>query len=113
MTARAPRTRSEAERRFLDLCERHDLPRPDVNASIDGYEVDFYWRAHALVVEVDGVAAHHTMRAFQTDRARDRILAALGIHVLRVTWRDVTHDPAALAGQLHTILAHAGAAANV
>lgn len=107
------RTRSEAERRFLMLCTHHDLPRPEVNASIGGYEVDFYWRAHAVAVEVDGAAAHRTTRAFQTDRARDRILTTHGVHVLRVTWRDITHQPDTLARQLHTILAHAGAAANV
>ncbi len=99
-----PHLRSEAERRFLTLCERHDLPRPEANASIGGYEVDFVWRAQQLAVEVDGRAVHHTTRAFTQDRRRDRALAALGMQVVRVTWRDLD-DAAALAQQLRVILA--------
>jgi very-short-patch-repair endonuclease len=99
-----PHTRSEAERRFLKICEEHDLPKPEANASIHGYEVDFVWRAQRLAVEVDGKAVHHTARAFQQDRQRDRALAALGIQVVRVTWRDLD-AAAALARQLQVILA--------
>lgn len=108
-----PPVRSEAERRFLALCDRHGLPAPASNVPIGGYEVDFLWRSAGLAVEVDGVAFHHTRRAFQVDRQRDRELAALGIHVVRVTWRDVTKDATALAGQLATILARSpGASAT-
>ncbi len=39
---------------MLALCRRHRLPRPDVNAKIDRYEVDFLWRDQRLIVEVDG-----------------------------------------------------------
>jgi very-short-patch-repair endonuclease len=97
-------TRSEAERRFLRLCAIHGLPRPEANVSIAGHQVDFLWRAAALAVEVDGAAAHHTRRAFERDRRRDRTLATHGIHVVRVTWRDLTHRPRALAEQLAAIL---------
>ena len=101
---RVPHLRSEAERRFLTLCEKYELPQPEVNASIEGYEVDFVWRAQKLAVEVDGAAVHYTARAFTQDRQRDRALAALGIHVVRVTWHDLD-DAAALAQQLEAILA--------
>src|SRR5215210_1127010 len=84
-----PFTRSEAERRFLRLCEHQGLPRPEVNAFIYGMEVDFVWPAARLVVEVDGAAVHHTRRAFERDRRRDRELAAHGLRVLRVTWHDL------------------------
>ena len=98
-------TRSEAERRFLDLCAANGLPRPETNVSIARYEVDFLWRRADVAVEVDGAAAHHTRRAFHADRRRDRVLAAHGIHVLRITWRDLTREPRALAEQLAAILA--------
>jgi very-short-patch-repair endonuclease len=82
-------TRSEAERRFLELCDSHSLPHPRTNELLHGYEVDFHWPDKDLVVEVDGAAAHHTKRAFEEDRRRDRALAKQGIQVLRVTWSDL------------------------
>jgi putative AbiEi antitoxin of type IV toxin-antitoxin system len=36
--ARSTRTRSELEEMFLALCDTHDLPRPEVNVQIEGYE---------------------------------------------------------------------------
>jgi very-short-patch-repair endonuclease len=94
-----PMTRSEAERRFLELCESHSLPQPRTNELLHGLEVDFHWADENLVVEIDGAAAHHTKRAFEQDRRRDRALANQGIQVLRVTWSDLergAHDIAAL-----------------
>jgi very-short-patch-repair endonuclease len=100
-----PFTRSRAERLVVAMCEEHGLPRPQVSTWIDEFEVDFHWPESGLVLEFDGGAVHRTTRAFQEDRARDRALAARGIHVVRVTWRDLTEDPATLAQQIEQILA--------
>jgi DNA-binding transcriptional ArsR family regulator len=56
-TAGTP-TRSELEERFLQLCDDHGLPRPQVNTRINGIEVDFVWPQRRLIVEVDGYAYH-------------------------------------------------------
>ncbi len=61
-------TRGELEERFLALCERHCLPRPNVNTRIDRFEVDFVWRDARLIVEVDGYAYHRSPSAFEDDR---------------------------------------------
>ena len=53
-------TRSRLERDFLRLCRRHRLDRPEVNAHVGEYEVDFVWRERRLVVETDGWQAHGT-----------------------------------------------------
>jgi very-short-patch-repair endonuclease len=98
------RTRSELEERFLLLCVEHGLPRPEVNARLQGFEVDFVWRAAHLVVELDGHAAHGTRRAFERDRLRDAELTAAGYGVIRVTWRRLTQEPAAVAVQLRRAL---------
>jgi very-short-patch-repair endonuclease len=84
-----PLTRSEAERRFMEICANRSLPQPRTNAFVHGYEVDCYWPDANLVVEIDGAAVHHTRRAFHQDRRRDRALATRGIRVLRVTWADL------------------------
>ena len=55
------------------------------------------------MVEVDGAAAHHTRRAFHEDRKRDRDLARQGLQVLRVTWRDLDGDAAAIAREIDAI----------
>ena len=71
---------------FLGLIDDAELPRPACNARIEGYEVDFLWRAEKLVVEVDGRAFHAHPEAFERDRRRDQVPAAAGFVVIRVTW---------------------------
>jgi very-short-patch-repair endonuclease len=77
-------TRSVFEDTFLAFIDRHNLPRPEVNQRILGYEVDMLWRAHHLVAELDGRAYHDD---FELDRERDADLLAAGLRVVRVTWR--------------------------
>jgi very-short-patch-repair endonuclease len=93
-------TRSEAEERFLALIRRFRLPPPVVNARVAGYEVDFLWRAEGIAVEVDGFAYHSSARRFERDRRRDADLAAAGIQVIRVTWRQIVREPEAVMGRL-------------
>ena len=57
-----PYSTTEAERRFLALCEQTDLPRPQ-RVTVAGYELDFYWPDARLAVEIDGRAFHRTRRA--------------------------------------------------
>jgi very-short-patch-repair endonuclease len=98
-------TRSEAERRFLTLVESADLPRPEVNAHLGPYEVDFLWRTARLVVEVDGFRYHSSRVAFERDRARDADLQAHGWRVIRVTWRQLGEQGTAVAAQVAGALA--------
>jgi very-short-patch-repair endonuclease/predicted transcriptional regulator of viral defense system len=98
-------TRSKLERRFLTLLDANDLPRPLTNTPIDRYEADFAWPAHHLVVELDGYETHGTRHAFERDRARDRALQAQGWRVVRVTWRQLHDDRAAIAAELRALLA--------
>ena len=51
--AGADRTRSDLEKAFLALCERHGLPRPLVNQPLCGMTVDFVFRDHRVAVETD------------------------------------------------------------
>ena len=86
-------TRSEAEERFLSLVRSGELPMPETNVLVDGYEVDFLWREERLVIEVDGFRFHSSRRAFERDRRRDADLQAAGFSVLRLTWRQIVHEP--------------------
>jgi very-short-patch-repair endonuclease len=98
------RTRSELERMMLRLCRRHRLPLPEVNARVDGYEVDFQWREERLIVETDSFRHHGHRSAFESDRARDAHLQALGYRVLRFTHRQIERDPHVAASALRSLL---------
>ena len=93
-------TRSEAERRLVELIRRAELPRPNTNARLGGYEVDALWPAERLVVEVDGFAFHGGREAFERDRRKDAELLGAGYRVLRVTWRQIAHAPEAVVARL-------------
>jgi very-short-patch-repair endonuclease len=41
-------------------------------------EADCVWREQRLIVELDGRDAHHSLPAFESDRARDAALLAAG-----------------------------------
>ncbi|MGZ5386585.1 MAG: endonuclease domain-containing protein [Solirubrobacterales bacterium] len=76
------------------------LPRPEVNARLGPYEVDFLWREHRLVVEADSWRHHSDRAAFEADRIRDTRLQAAGYRVLRLTHRRLRAEPAAVAASL-------------
>jgi very-short-patch-repair endonuclease len=90
----ATTTRSEMEERFLTLCDEHEIPRPQVNAVVEGIEVDFVWPHTRLIVEVDGYRYHRAPTAFESDRERDVMLVVAGWQVMRFTWTQLTERPA-------------------
>jgi very-short-patch-repair endonuclease len=98
------RTRSELERRALEILDRHGLPRPELNARVAGLEVDLVWRAHQLVVELDGWEHHRTRGAFERDRRRALTLATAGYTCLPVTWRQLVDDERRTVAALRTRL---------
>jgi very-short-patch-repair endonuclease len=102
---RPARTRSCAEEVFLALVRRAQLPQPDANAAANGYQVDFFWRTERVVVEVDGFAYHASRRSFEADRRRDAVLAAAGVRVIRVTWRQLEGEAEAVIARLAQVLA--------
>jgi very-short-patch-repair endonuclease len=99
------RTRSDLEERMLSLCRSFGLSTPEVNATVEGYTVDFIWREARLIVETDGWQAHGTRTAFERDRWRDADLLTAGWRVLRVTYRQLESDPAGVAARIRAALA--------
>jgi len=95
-------TRSAFEDAFLTFCDRHHLPRPEVNTRVAGYEVDAYWHSHRLIAELDGEEFHDD---FETDRAKDADLVEAGFRVVRVTWQRLTEQARREAARFRKILA--------
>jgi hypothetical protein len=85
-------TRSELEDAFSELCKAAGVPPPSVNDEVEGFEVDFSWPGHDLVVELDGHDTHGTREAFERDRRRDQVLTVAGRRVIRFTYRQVTEQ---------------------
>lgn len=86
-------TRSEFERRMLELCESAALPIPEVNAVVGGMTVDALWRDQRVIVELDGKGNHGTPAQIARDHDRDLRLRALGFTVLRYAWEQLTRRP--------------------
>jgi len=103
------RTRSDMEIDFLRMCERADLPQPEVNVKLEvgGRRVmpDFLWRDAGLVVEADSRRYHDTGSAFQSDRKREQQLQLAGWRVSRCTWEQIEREPRRLAETIRGLLA--------
>jgi very-short-patch-repair endonuclease/predicted transcriptional regulator of viral defense system len=97
-------TRSRAEHILLTALREARLPEPEVNAPVDGVEVDLLWRDERLIVEVDDYRYHADRHAFQADRDRSNALQLRGFVVLRVTWRDLTERPAVVTARIRQAL---------
>lgn len=102
-------TRNDLEEAFLAICDQRGLRPPSVNAPVEGFEVDFLWRAERVAVETDGRATHGTRAAFERDRARDARLAGAGYRVVRFSHRQVTREPDMIADTVGSLLAQASA----
>jgi hypothetical protein len=106
-------TRSELEEAFLTLCAANGVPRPPVvNRFLVSREVDFAWPRSRLVLETDGRGVHHTVGAFERDRADDAALVAAGWRVMRVTYRRMLEAPDAVAREVLAALAPGGSTRN-
>jgi very-short-patch-repair endonuclease len=86
-------TESTLERRFLAIVQSAGLPKPQTQASVNGFRGDFYWPDLRLVVETDGLRYHRTPAQQARDRRRDQTHVATGLTALRFTYADVTYEP--------------------
>jgi very-short-patch-repair endonuclease len=76
-----------------------------MNVVVQDCELDAWWPAARVAVEVDGWQSHGTRKAFQRDREKGNHLALHGILLLRFTHRDVTQRPERVAREVVAALA--------
>ena len=101
--------RKELELRFAEFLDEIGAPQPLKNerirvASGDTLIVDCIWPEVGLVVELDSRRHHADWEAAERDRERDAALVAIGLRVLRITWRRLHHQRAQLACELRAAL---------
>jgi hypothetical protein len=105
-----PLSESALESAVAIALDRGAVPAPVHQFEIDDAQgsfvarVDFAWPAHKLALEADGAAFHDSPEALLRDRRRQNALTELGWQMLRCTWHDARHDPAALATLVHRCL---------
>lgn len=79
-------TRSQIERTFLnDVRLAADIAVPLANERVEGFEADFFWPGHRLVVEIDTYLTHGDRITFERDRRKQTAYARAGIMTLRIT----------------------------
>jgi hypothetical protein len=93
-------TRSGGEKRMLAALADAGVPRPLVNNSIEGYELDFYWEAERFAVELDSWEHHRSRSAFETDPERQEKLAMEGIEMIRITGTRLRREPRMVARRI-------------
>jgi very-short-patch-repair endonuclease len=98
-------TKSDLEEMFIELLDRAGLPRPAINALVEGFEVDAVWADQRLVVELDGRETHGTADAFERDRQRDRTLQVAGWRPVRITYRQMRDTPRNVGTDVRLLLA--------
>lgn len=101
-------TINDFEDDFSALLERHGLPLPRFNPDLlvrdRIVKPDCLWEAERLIVELDGREVHGTAQSFEEDRERDRLLLLNGWRVIRVTWRQLHEQDAAIAADVRRAL---------
>jgi very-short-patch-repair endonuclease len=98
-------TRSAFEDQVAAELRDRGFPEPRVNASVLGFEVDFLFPDHQVIVELDGWAYHSDHPTWERDRTRDTVTAAAGFVTLRITWLRWQEDRAGVLSQLAAVLA--------
>jgi hypothetical protein len=100
--------RSGLEADFQRFLRRHGFPPPDRNVHMRigalEIEADCVWWDARLIVELDSREYHDTDSAFESDRARDRVLLVHGWRCTRVTPRHLKRDGRQLARDLRELL---------
>src|SRR3954447_19996662 len=94
------RVNSDSGRELIGFRDDHDIPRPELNVIVEGYEVDALWRRAKLVVELDSWSHHRGRTAFENDRVKLATLQLAGYVVLPITWRRLEREPEEVARQI-------------
>ncbi len=86
------------------LTQHPEIPDPQRNIHIDCWEVDRYWPAHELAVELDGRPYHVAVREMERDRFKDAALQRLGCTPIRFTDFRFEHDRPGILSDLRHFL---------
>ncbi len=90
----------------------HELPAPQTQVPIiDGASivarVDFYWKQYRTIAETDGLLKYTSADVLRAEKLRQERLADLGYEIVRITWPQITKQPAETAARIRRAFARA------
>lgn len=89
---------SVLEERMARLARRYRLPKLRFHAVVEGYVVDFLIVGTPFYIECEGWTYHGLDKEqFEFDRRREAVLSAAGYIAIRLTWKQIVHEPAFVA----------------
>ncbi|HVX34047.1 MAG TPA: type IV toxin-antitoxin system AbiEi family antitoxin domain-containing protein [Solirubrobacterales bacterium] len=94
---------SDLEILFRPLVLAAGFPLPLTKHWVLGYETDFFFPDHGLVVETDGLRYHRTPAQQARAAKRDQKHTAAGFRVLRFTHWQIAHAPDEVTGVLRRL----------
>jgi hypothetical protein len=97
---------SDLEILFRPLARAAAFPPPMSKHWVLGFEVDFWFPDHELVVETDGLRYHRTPAQQARMVKRDQTHTAAGLRVLRFTHWQIAYAPTEVTGVLRKIRPH-------
>jgi hypothetical protein len=97
-------TRSWFEDVFPRFAQKYGLPEFELNAWVNGREVDVLFRKERVIVELDGRHYHMDEEAFESDRERDAENLKHGHLTVRITLKRFEGAPGYEAARLLEIL---------
>ncbi len=97
---------SDLEIFFRPLALAAGFPLPLTKHRVLGYETDFFFPDHGLVVETDGLRYHRTPAQQARAVRRDQTHTASGLRVLRFTHWQIAHEPNEVTSVLRQIRPH-------
>jgi very-short-patch-repair endonuclease len=99
---------SDLEVLFRPLALAAGFPLPLTKHHLLGYEVDFFFPDHGLIVETDGLRYHRTPSQQARTVRRDQEHAAAGFRILRFTHWQIAHAPNEVTDVLRRVRALSG-----
>jgi len=96
---------SELEQAMRKRSDAAGLPPPETKASVNGYEVDFFWPRLGIVVEADGLRYHRTPLQQRRGLERDQAHTASGLRPLRFSHWQIAFEPSYVQGILRETVA--------
>jgi very-short-patch-repair endonuclease len=98
---------SDLEILFRPLARAAALPPPRTKHWVLGFETDFFFPDHDLIVETDGLRYHRTPAQQARAAKRDQKHVAAGFRVLRFTHWQIAHAADEVTGVLTQVRARA------
>ncbi len=95
--------KSDLERAFDRLIAGTDIPPPQRNVIVDGWELDCYRPRARLAVELDGRPYHTAVKDSERDKLKDAKLLRRRINTMRITDLRFTLDPQGILADLRSL----------